>query len=229
MSGTVANILYVEDDETLSYVTIDNLKLKGYEITHCTTGKEAIKSFEEEGEFDLCILDIMLPEMDGYDVAEFIRTRDAEIPILFLSAKSLDEDRIHGLKIGGDDYITKPFNIDELALRIQVFLKRRKVRSVPEAPVRIGQYRFDYEQLALSCDGQTHALTQKEADLLNHFAENRNRILKRGDILKQVWGKDDYFLGRSLDVFVSRLRKYLKDDEHIAIENIHGVGFRLRC
>ncbi len=223
-----AHILYVEDDESLSFVTKDNLELQGYRITHCTDGKQALKAIDEET-FDLCILDVMLPEIDGYTVAREIRKYDTQVPILFLTAKSLKEDRLHGLRLGADDYITKPFSIEELILKVEVFLRRSKVSS-PQAPdrFRLGKFEFDYTNLSLLNGGKARQLTQKEADLLKLFAEHKNQVLKRSAILKRLWGEDDYFLGRSLDVFISRLRKYLRQDERLKIENIHGVGFRLR-
>ncbi|MEM6967598.1 MAG: response regulator transcription factor, partial [Bacteroidota bacterium] len=157
-----------------------------------------------------------------------IRKRNKQVPILFLTAKSLKEDRLHGLRLGADDYITKPFSIEELILKIEIFLKRSQiVTKETEHNFVIGKFEFDYKNLSLK-NGATHRqLTQKEADLLKFFVENKNEVLKRSQILESLWGEDDYFLGRSLDVFISRLRKYLKQDESLKIENIHGVGFRL--
>ncbi len=223
-----AHLLYVEDDESLSFVTRDNLELQGYQITHCDNGQTALEVIKEK-EFDLCILDVMLPEIDGFTIAEEIRKNNNEVPIIFLTAKSLKEDKIHGLKLGGDDYITKPFSIEELILKIEVFLKRSKI-NVPQekASYDVGMFQLDYPNLALNQNGTTKSLTQKEADLLKYLIENKNAVIKRSAILKSIWGEDDYFLGRSLDVFISRLRKYLKADDSVKIENIHGVGFRLK-
>ena len=218
-----------EDDESLSFVTRDNLQLSGYRITHCADGKTALELIRQE-EFDLCILDVMLPEIDGFTLAEEIRKFNPHVPIIFLTAKSLKEDKLHGLKIGGDDYITKPFSIEELVLKIEIFLRRRTITQPSDRQIyRIGNYSFDYRNLELSTPEKSKTLTQKEADLLKLFAENPNQVLKRSDILKQVWGDDDYFLGRSLDVFISRLRKYLRADDTLKVENIHGVGFRLKA
>ena len=223
-----AHLLYVEDDESLSFVTRDNLELKGYKITYCEDGKKAMDIIRKE-KFDLCIFDVMLPEVDGFTIAEELRKRDTEVPIIFLSAKSLKEDRIHGLKLGADDYITKPFSIEELILKIEIFLKRSKIKQPEEAIVyKLGHYHFDYKNLTLQNGDFQKILTQKEADLLKFFLQNKNTVLKRSDILESLWGEDDYFMGRSLDVFISRLRKYLKGDERLKIENIHGVGFRLK-
>jgi DNA-binding response OmpR family regulator len=169
----------------------------------------------------------MLPKIDGFTLATEIRKRDRDIPILFLTAKSMKEDRLEGLKLGGDDYITKPYSIEELILRIEVFLRRNKVQSdVPTQEYRLGAYLFDYSNLTIAYQNETSNLTERGADLLKYLAENANRVIKRSEILLSVWGEDDYFLGRSLDVFVSRLRKYLKADEQVSIDNIHGVGFR---
>ena len=223
-----AKILYVEDDESLSFVTRDNLELKGYEIVHFADGEKAL-SHISQSDYDLCILDVMLPGVDGFTIAEEIRKFDQEVPIIFLTAKSLKEDKIHGLKLGADDYLTKPFSIEELILKIEIFLRRSKFSApAPVEKFTLGDFIFDYKNLSLAMNGEEKVLTQREADLLNYLCKNSGEIVKRSDILLQVWGDDDYFLGRSLDVFISRLRKYLKPDEAVNIENIHGVGFRLR-
>lgn len=224
-----AHLLYVEDDESLSYVTRDNLVLQGFEITHCANGREALERAQHQA-FDLCILDVMLPEMDGFTLAQEIRAFNPHVPIIFLTAKSLKEDKLHGLKIGGDDYITKPFSIEELILKIEIFLRRRNIHH-PPAPTqyRFGDYEFDYENLQLTRQEHSRTLTQKEADLLRFLLDHTNQVVKRATILQELWGEDDYFMGRSLDVFISRLRKYLSDDESIKIENIHGVGFKFKC
>ena len=224
-------LLYVEDDETLAFLTVDQLETQGYTVVHCTDGKSAIEAFKSD-DFDLCILDVMLPKMDGFSLAEEIRKRNESIPIIFLTAKSLKEDRITGLRLGADDYITKPYSIEELLLKIQVFLRRRNIEEQsPDEQYRIGAFHFDYPNLHLHIPGNDdteQVLTQREADLLRFFAQNKNQVVKRSDILLQIWGEDDYFMGRSLDVFISRLRKYLAPDEKVELENIHGIGFRLR-
>jgi len=229
MGDREVNILFVEDDQTLSFVTKDNLEEKGYRVTCCYDGESALKTFNEQ-EFDICILDIMLPKIDGFTIAEEIRRKNLSIPILFLTAKSMKEDKIHGLKIGGDDYITKPFSIEELILRIKVFLRRRTVSSDEKNTVKeysVGRYFFDYENFTLKCEQGQYKLTLKESELLRLFCDNQNRIIKREEILIKIWGSDDYFLGRSLDVFISKLRKYLVYDPAIRIENVHGVGFKM--
>jgi two-component system, OmpR family, response regulator VicR len=221
-----SKILYVEDDETLSFVTKDNLELNGYLVDHCLNGESAVESFFA-GQYDLCILDVMLPKMDGFAVAEKIRATDPNVPILFLTAKSMKEDRIHGLKLGADDYITKPFSIEELILKIEVFLRRKYVSVSVNDMYKVGTYDFDYRNLMLSLNGEERNLTQKEADLLKMLLDHKNNVVKRSVILEKLWGEDDYFLGRSMDVFISRLRKYLSGDPKIKLDNIHGVGFKL--
>lgn len=229
---TKARLLYVEDDESLGFVTRDNLELSGFEVLHLADGQEAARRITDgELDFDLCLLDVMLPGTDGFTLARLIRSRNRDIPILFLTAKSLKEDRLQGLRLGADDYITKPFSIEELILKIEVFLRRNRIRPASPSfdPDRIGAYRFDAGQLLLTYvpTGDTRRLTQREAELLQLLSSNREKVLERGEILERIWGENDYFLGRSLDVFVSRLRKYLREDTDIKIENIHGVGFTL--
>lgn len=222
-----AKIFYVEDDETLGFVTRDNLELSGFEVFHFMDGNEALKNFSKE-KYDLCLLDVMLPGMDGFELARNIRKQSIQIPIIFLTAKSMKEDKIEGLLLGGDDYITKPFSIEELVLKIIIFLRRKEiVESDYSDNFQIGSYVLDYKNLKLEKDNSSKILTHKEAELLKYLIENKNRVVKRSDILVAVWGKDDYFLGRSLDVFISRLRKYMKEDPNIQITNRHGVGFIL--
>ena len=229
MEAQKTKILYVEDDVNLGYVTNDNLVLKGYSVVYCKDGKTAIDTYNQES-FDICILDVMLPEIDGFSVARYIREKDKDIPIIFITAKTMKEDRITGFKTGADDYITKPFSIEELLLRIEVFLKRSKVvENIKQLPLTftIGSFTFDFENLLLESKKEKTQLTLKEAELLRYFCLNKDKILKREEILKGLWGDDDYFMGRSLDVFISRLRKYLSRDSRILIENIHGIGFRM--
>jgi DNA-binding response OmpR family regulator len=218
-------LLYVEDDDTLAFLTKDNLELNRYTIVHCKRGDEAVKAFREN-KIDLCILDIMLPGKDGFEVATEIRTYDQEVPILFLSAKTLKEDRIKGLKLGGDDYIIKPFSIEELVLKIEIFLHRSKKNSHTNTLVQLGNFLFDAKNYTLQCNDETEVLTQRESELMKLFADNRNTVLTREQILKTIWGDDDYFMGRSLDVFISRLRKIISKDPSIQIENLHGIGFK---
>ena len=224
--NTKANILYVEDDSSLSFVIKDNLEENGYAVVHCTDGESAWQQFMKHT-FDLCLLDVMLPKKDGFALATQIRKKNALIPIIMLTAKNMDEDKIHGFKTGVDDYITKPFNMQELLLRMEVFLKRTKIdANVFPSEVTIGSMVFHFEELELQTLEGIVQLTQKEADLLKYFCLHVNQTLKREDILLSVWGKDDYFLGRSMDVFITKLRKHLKADPSIEIQTIHGKGFK---
>lgn len=224
---TKAKILYVEDDQTLSFVTRDNLESHGYAIDFCEDGEQSLKLYNAN-HYDLCILDVMLPKMDGFEVAASIREKDVDIPIIFLTAKSTKEDKIHGLRLGGDDYITKPFSIEELILKIEVFLKRSGQPRLESIEVHnIGEYTFSVKNQRLTFNNKIKELTQRESELLCMFCENRDTIVKRDDLLMKVWGDDHYFASRSLDVFVSRLRKYLREDPKVKIENIHNVGYRL--
>ncbi|MEZ0130857.1 response regulator transcription factor [Flavobacterium sp. LBUM151] len=221
-------ILYTEDDETLAFLTKDNLQQNNYEVVHCSDGKSVLDAFNN-GDFDICILDIMLPKIDVFELATEIRKNNTDIPIIFLSAKTLKEDRIKGLRLGADDYLVKPFSIEELLLKIEIFLKRSQKNSFIDSPLYIiGKYQFDYTNFFLFNDDEKIGLTQREAELLKLFFENKNTVLKREKILSTLWGNDDYFTGRSLDVFISRLRKFLINEKGISIENIHGVGFRFK-
>lgn len=216
-------VLYLEDDETLAFLTADQLSLKNYEVVHVSTGEEAVEVFRKEV-FDICILDIMLPGIDGMAVAEQFRKRDVKIPILFLSARTMAEDRIAALKIGADDYLVKPFRFEELLLKMEVFLRRSGVLGNAHSEHRAHDVHFIPSEYRLEIGEEVVRLTAREAELLDFMWTRANRTIKREEILLAVWGDDDYFLGRSLDVFISRLRKYLKPTS-IEIENVHGIGF----
>jgi DNA-binding response OmpR family regulator len=223
-----ANILLVEDDPSLGFVIKDNLIHKGYQVTLCTNGEEGDQQFQTQS-CDLCILDVMMPKKDGFSLAQSIRAKNKEVPILFVTAKSMLEDKIVGFNSGGDDYLVKPFSMEELSLRMEVFLRRTGAgsHSVDEASYSIGDFNFDCKNFSLHHITGNKTLTQKEAEVLKLLCSNKDRVLKREEILTTVWGDDDYFMGRSLDVFISKLRKYLKDDPRVEIVNYHGVGFRL--
>lgn len=221
-------ILLVEDDANLGFVVQDNLIEKGFDVVLCKDGKQAMQSFEPSF-FQICLVDIMLPHADGFSVARYIRERDKEVPIIFLTAKTMTEDKLEGFKTGADDYITKPFSFEELFYRIDVFLRRRKpLIDTRSKVVTIGQYQFDSHKLTLTCKQQQRNLTQREGIILELLCRHVNNTLKREEILNQVWGDDDYFMGRSLDVFISKLRKYLQHDPSVQIVNHHGVGFKLQ-
>jgi len=219
-------ILYVEDDETLGYITTENLERKGYEVTLSKDGESALEYFRG-GSFDICLLDVMLPRLDGFTLARLIRNENNDIPIIFISAKTLPEDKIAGLLLGADDYIVKPFNLEELTLKIEIFLKRSQVNSSSTTNdiSRIGNCTLDMARLQLECNKEKRKLTFREAELIYYFSQHRNRLLSREQILEAVWGGNDYFSGRSLDVFISRLRKYFQHDPGVTIENRHGLGY----
>jgi len=231
MTQTKPKILLVEDDPNLSLVLQDYLEMMNYDITLCRNGKEGLQIFRS-GQYNLCILDIMMPVMDGFTLAEEIKKINESIPIVFLTAKSLKEDRIRGFRLGCDDYIMKPFSTEELSLRIQAILKRCMAQAnnalKEEEPFyQIGNYTFDHKNMILRLDDKDRVLTRKENALLKLLYENRNQLLTREIALKSVWGNDDYFIGRSMDVFIAKLRKYLKDDPSIYITNVHGTDFKL--
>lgn len=229
MNSTEFKILLVEDDEALRFIVKDNLEQNGYSVTDAENGEIALQIFKNNT-FDLILLDVMLPKVDGFKVAEKIRKTNEQVPIIFLTARSMTEDKIFGLTIGGDDYIPKPFSMEELLLKIKIFLKRSQAQPVSNGDtqdnIQIGDFNFRPDDLTLSINGEIRSLTLKEAELIRFFAENTNKVLSRNEILEKVWGSDDYFLGRSLDVFISRLRKYFKPDPSVKITNLHGIGFR---
>ena len=208
-----------------------------FAVTHCLTGTEALDCFEP-GRFDLCLLDVMLPQTDGFALARHIRSLDTHVPILFLSALNSKDDRLQGLRLGADDYLTKPFSIEELLLKIEIFLKRSAHNRPQPAPVAstlsaiqlipIGTYQFDPVNGQLHRAGLTQTLTQREAEVFAYLLARPNTLVRRDDILRAIWGDNDYFMGRSLDVFISRLRKRLCDDPTVQIESRHGVGFVAR-
>jgi len=217
-------ILYAEDDETIAFLTQDSLQTN-YEVVHCADGKSALEKFKSDS-FDICLFDIMMPKLDGFELAQEIRNLNSEIPIIFISAKTLKEDRIKGLKIGADDYLVKPFSIEELILKIEIFLKRTQKNNSEIYLPKVGKYIFDSKNYKLSNASEIITLTQRESELLKYFIEHKNSVVKREEILKALWGDDDYFMGRSLDVFISRLRKIFADDDSVSIENLHGIGFK---
>ena len=219
-------VLLAEDDASLAFVIKDNLEEAGFEVTHAADGIKGWNAYLATP-FDICLLDVMLPRKDGFSLGQDIRKRDQNIPIIFLTAKSMKEDKSQGFALGADDYITKPFNMEELIFRINVFLKRTLAGKVPSVFL-VGEFEVDYPNLELKRNGEvTKKLTQKEGDVLRMLVQNMDNVVKREDILVKIWGENDYFMGRSLDVFITKLRKYLKEDERIEIQNHHGIGFKL--
>jgi len=224
-------ILLVEDDPNLSYVIREYLELLNFETTSCSDGEAGLQAYYR-GKFNLVILDVMMPKKDGFTVAEDIRKTDDATPIIFLTAKTLKEDRIRGFQAGCDDYITKPFSTEELSLRISAILKRCAPSQKPLAEnsqklYELGIYKLDVENLTLTSKNSKQMLTRKEAALLKLLCMYKNKLLPRETALNKVWGSDDYFFGRSMDVFIAKLRKYIKDDPNLNIINVHGAGFKL--
>ena len=224
-------ILIAEDDENLGIIISEYLqtKVEGYKTTLCRNGKEAWEKFEENG-YDFCIFDVMMPVEDGFTLARRVREKNERIPILFLTAKSMREDRIEGFKIGADDYLTKPFSMEELVYRIKAILKRVEQQNEIQKEIteyEIGNYTFNVTSQKLMHDGEEQKLTSKESELLKILASKQNQVVDRSEALKKIWGDDSYYNSRSMDVYVTKLRKYLKQDSSIEIMNVHGKGFKL--
>jgi DNA-binding response OmpR family regulator len=222
-----SRILLCEDDQNLGMVLKNYLELNDYDVVLERDGRLGLAAFKRE-KFDLCLLDVMMPNVDGFTLAQEIRDINPDIPLFFITAKTLKEDVIKGYKLGADDYITKPFDSDVLLMKIMAILKRNELPAdVQNVEYTLGGYRFNPKLRELSSDGITHTLSPKENELLKMLAEYRNDLLAREVALKKIWGSDTYFNGRSMDVYIAKLRKYLKDDPGIKIVNIHGNGFML--
>ncbi|WP_017733116.1 response regulator transcription factor [Nafulsella turpanensis] len=224
-----AKLLVVEDDPNLGQILQEYLEVKGYETRLATDGEEGLKAYQQ-GQYDLCLLDVMLPLKDGFTLAEEIRKQDKQTPIIFLTAKSLKEDTLHGLRLGADDYITKPFSLEELLLRINAILKRahpQPNRQPANAPLQVGKFTFLPQQQELRLGEKQISLTAKEAALLKMLIEHEGRTLDRSTALKSIWHDDSYFNARSMDVYITKLRKILKEDPELQIMSIRGEGFKL--
>ncbi|TNE54053.1 MAG: response regulator transcription factor [Bacteroidetes bacterium] len=220
-------ILLAEDDENLGTLLHSYLKNKGYEVDLCRDGKEAFANFTQKS-YDFCVLDVMMPVMDGFALAKEIREIDKQIPILFLTAKSMKEDKLEGFSLGADDYMTKPFAMEELLARMEAILRRVDKGEESEGGLfEIGEFRFDSVSRQLNYKGEESKLTTKESQLLTLLCKNQNEILDRHAALRAIWGDDNYFNGRSMDVYIAKLRKLLRADERIEIMNVHGKGFQL--
>jgi DNA-binding response OmpR family regulator len=228
MDGKKTKILLCEDDQNLGMVLKNYLELNDFDVILERDGRLGLAAFQRE-KFDLCLLDIMMPHMDGFKLAEEIRDVDPDIPLFFLSAKTMKDDIIQGYKLGADDYITKPFDSEVLLLKIRAILKRNEEgnKEQENKEYNLGSYHFNPKLRELSHDGKMQTLSPKENELLKLLAEHLNDLLPREHALKKIWGSDTYFNGRSMDVYIAKLRKYLKDDSNIEIVNIHGNGFRL--
>jgi DNA-binding response OmpR family regulator len=223
-------ILLAEDDADFAGVLKHYLELHQFEIMWAENGEEALTIFQTE-RFDICVFDVMMPKMDGFTLAEKIIRIDPDIPFVFLTARKLKEDKIIGLKLGADDYIVKPFEVDELVLRLNNILKRsnRKQTQFPIADeLQIGSYLFDTKRLCLKNNSAIQQLTEKEAALLHFFCTHKNQMIKREQILKSIWGNDDFFSGRSMDVYISKIRKYFKNDSRISIESVRNIGLEFK-
>jgi len=229
---TSSRILLVEDDLSMGFLLSEFLEGEGFEVKLCRDGESGLTAFRR-GAYDLCILDVMMPKMDGFTLARQLRAEAPAVPFLFLTARSLKDDKLKGFDLGAEDYITKPFDEEELLCRIQVMLRRRAEaknhndRSSDRQNFAIGHYSFDYSRQELCWNNQTWRITEKESQVLRLLCLHRNQILRRDDAVEVIYGKRDYFLGRSFDVFISKLRKLLQNDPRIQIENVFGVGFIL--
>lgn len=222
-----AKILLVEDDKNLGLIIAEHLQMNGFEVRLCVDGVEGWEAFGED-RFDICLLDVMMPRKDGFSLAAEIRLVDEKVPLIFLTAKSLKEDKLAGFKVGCDDYVTKPFSVEELLMRIAAVLRRSQMGPSEKTTVfKIGSYSFDSSKRTLNNETNQYKLTSRESELLRLLCLHQNDTLTRAEALKDIWGDENYFAGRSMDVFVSKLRKYLADDDSIQILNIHGKGFQL--
>jgi len=231
MTNTDVKILMVEDDDSLGSILREYLSMKGYNVTHAKDGLEALDYFQKD-KFDICLLDVMMPKLDGFNVAKKMRESDDYLPIVFVSAKSMQQDKLEGLKIGADDYVTKPFSMEELQLRIEAIL-RRSISNEIGKPLdmkeyTIGTYKFNrLLKLLTDVNGKERGLTDKEASLLEMLIMNKNDTMSRKEALLKIWGDDDYFNGRSMDVYITKIRKMLKGDTNLKLTNVHGVGYQL--
>lgn len=220
-------ILLVEDDTNLGNLLQDSLEIKNYEVVLKRNGEEGFTEFKA-GKYDMCLFDVMMPKKDGYTLAKEVRRLNPNIPIIFLTAKNMKEDTIEGLKLGADDYINKPFSMEELILRMENIFKRLpKAEISSQNKFKIGRFDFDNTLRTLKIGSSEVKLTTKESELLKILAVYMDRILERTVALTEVWGTDSYFAGRSMDVYIAKLRKYLKEDPTVEIMNVHGTGFKL--
>ena len=225
--NSIAKILLAEDEPALGQIVAESLESQGFEVVFCADGQQALDAYYKE-QPQLLVLDVMMPKLDGFSLAKEIRMQDPNIPILFLTAKSQTKDVVEGFSIGGNDYLKKPFSIEELIVRIKNLLKHRDHLATDS--IGIGQYRFEFKKQTLQYEEEDPvSLTHREAHLLYHLYNNRNQVLDRSIILKKLWGDDDFFNARSMDVFISKLRKKLKQDPEIQIINVRGYGYKLVC
>lgn len=226
MDKEKVKILLAEDDSNLGILLVDYLVGEGFDVILCKDGEAAFNAFQKHA-FDICLFDVMMPLMDGYTLAKEVRKKDTKVPIIFITAKSLKDDKLKGYDLGADDYITKPFDEEELLWKIKALIRR--IADVEQGKilevVAIGNYLFDFNNQSLSIGGTIKRITEKESSIVKYLSDHRNVVIKREDLLKELWGENDYFIGRSLDVFITKIRKYLKEDSTVKIENVFGVGF----
>ncbi len=222
------NVLLAEDDRNLGSILKSYLEAKGFRTTLCENGKVALEAFKKE-EYQFCIFDVMMPVMDGFTLAKEIRKLDKKVPLLFLTAKTMQEDKLEGFELGADDYITKPFSMEELLLRLKAILRRSNMEDSKHVNhiYKFGKYTFDYDHQHLSIGKKQEKLTSKEAELLRLLCDHLNEVLDRTVALNKIWYDDSYFNARSMDVYITKLRKFLKDDPNVELINVHGVGFKL--
>ncbi|GHV25240.1 transcriptional regulatory protein RprY [Bacteroidia bacterium] len=224
---TKERIFLCEDDDNLGGLLKEYLRVKGYVVDLFTDGESGARNFPKE-KYDLCLLDVMMPLKDGFTLAKEVRELNSDVPIIFLTAKTLKEDVVEGFTIGADDYITKPFSMEELLLRIEAILRRvSNKKAIASGPYKIGQFTFDPQKQILSIKQYATKLTTKESELLSLLCDYQNEVLERNDALKKIWGVVDYFNARSMDVYITKLRKLLKDDPTLEIMNVHGKGYKL--
>lgn len=219
-------ILLVEDELSLALIVQDNLESRGFTVLHAADGQAGLDLFRQHGP-DLLLVDVMMPVLDGFSMAEQVRREHATVPIIFLTARGQTADVVRGFELGGSDYVRKPFSIEEVVARINARLQRVDLPPTPQAVVAIGQYEFDYPHQRLNHQGHTQTLTNREAEVLHHLYRQRNQVLERIEVLQALWGDDTFFNGRSLDVYITRLRRYLRADAEVQIVNVRGIGYKL--
>ncbi|MES2679583.1 MAG: response regulator transcription factor [Bacteroidota bacterium] len=219
-------ILLAEDDPNMGVLLVDYLESENFDVKLCKDGELALRAFEAQA-FDLCLLDVMMPKLDGFSLGKAIRAKNKKIPVIFITARSLKEDKLKGYNLEADDYITKPFDEEELLWKIKAVVRRIPENKSDERidAIGLGKYIFDFNNQSLSINERSKRITEKESDILRYLSDHRNKVIRRDAMVKAIWGESDYFFGRSLDVFITKIRKYLKEDEAISIENVFGVGF----
>jgi len=219
-------VLLIEDEPALGMIVRDSLEVRGFSVQYAADGEEGLDLFRQQPP-DIIVADIMMPRMDGFTLAERIRSENASVPIIFLTARSQTVDVVRGFELGGNDYLKKPFSMDELIVRMKALLNRKSTTSAETERLTIGRYQFDPVKQRLQLDGREEQLSHRESELLKRLHDQRNQVLERSAVLLDLWGDDSFFNGRSLDVFITKLRRYLKDDPNVQIVNVRGIGYKL--